>query len=155
MRGVIAVLLVGFIAFVGIGLWNAHQSSPQDGVDAVSSANTAAGVAAKSGKNTGRTRGRSGPNSGAQIPGASIGDFPASVTVVYVPGPGFPTRKDLRIGAKGSEIRSQYGEPSARVTEMRDGRVFEHYYYFNSDRTQLTRATLENGLIISAESTSP
>lgn len=166
MRGIVGLLLIGFIGLVAVGVWNARQSLPPWGVEAVSSGNDAstassdanrvAGeVAAKASKNTRRTPGKGGLNSGAEIAMASIGDFPVSETVVYVPTPGFPTRKDFRIGAKGSEIRSQYGEPTARVTEMRDGRVFEHYYYFNPDRTQLTMATLENGLVISAESTSP
>jgi hypothetical protein len=80
--------------------------------------------------------------------------LPVSKTEVYLSRSGFPKRKDLPVGITGAQVRDQYGEPTARITEVRGGRLFEHYYYFNSDRTQLTKATLESGVIVSAESTS-
>jgi hypothetical protein len=80
--------------------------------------------------------------------------LPISETEVDVPMPKFPVRTDFPRGATSLQIRAQYGEPTARTTEMHDGHLFEHYYYFNNDRTQLTVATFENGVIVSAESTS-
>jgi hypothetical protein len=68
--------------------------------------------------------------------------------------PAFPTRADLALGASGVHIRAKYGEPTARVTEMHAGQLLERYYYFNSDRTQMTVATLVGGVLTSAESTS-
>jgi hypothetical protein len=49
------------------------------------------------------------------------------------------------------KIVTKHGQATARVTEMHTGRLFEHYYYFNNDRTQLTVATLKGGIIVSAE----
>jgi hypothetical protein len=69
--------------------------------------------------------------------------------------PVFPTPDDLPAGATGVQIRAQFGEPTARVIETRDGGVFELYYYFNPDRTQLTVVRLKAGVIVSAENTVP
>jgi hypothetical protein len=40
------------------------------------------------------------------------------------------------------------------IAGMRNGRVLERYYYMSADRTHLTTATIENGVIVSAESLS-
>jgi hypothetical protein len=69
--------------------------------------------------------------------------------------PVFPTSDDLPAGATGVQIRAQFGEPTARVIETRDGGVFELYYYFNPDHTQLTVARLKAGVIVSGENTVP
>ncbi len=67
----------------------------------------------------------------------------------------FPTRDDLPVGATGVEIRARFGEPAARITETKDGLVFERYYYYNRDHTKLTVARLRGGVIVSAENTLP
>jgi hypothetical protein len=69
--------------------------------------------------------------------------------------PAFPTPDDLPAGATGVQIRAQFGEPTARVIETRDGGVFELYYYFNPEHTQLTVARLKAGVIVSGENTVP
>jgi hypothetical protein len=69
--------------------------------------------------------------------------------------PPFPTREDLPVGATGVQIRARFGEPEARVTETRDGLVFERYYYYSHDHTKLTVARLRGGVIVSAENTLP
>jgi hypothetical protein len=69
--------------------------------------------------------------------------------------PPFPTRDDLPVGATGVQIRAQFGEPAARITETKDGLVFERYYYYNRDHTKLTVARLRGGVIVSAENTLP
>lgn len=65
----------------------------------------------------------------------------------------FPTPDDLPVGTTGVQIRARFGEPAARITEAKDGLVFERYYYYNRDHTKLTVARLRGGLIVSAEST--
>ncbi len=161
MRGIEALLLAGFIGLIGIGIWNVRQYLPELGPKAVNYASTdtndsSGRLDGKGGKAAG-LRGKRGRGSGVQ--GSARGDiafgsFPISETEVDVPMPKFPIGADFRRGATGAQIRAQYGEPTARTTEMRGGHVFEHYYYFNADRTELTMATLENGVIVSAESTS-
>jgi hypothetical protein len=84
----------------------------------------------------------------------SEADSSTSKTDVVV-SPVFPTPDDFPPGATGVQIRAQFGEPTARVIETRDGSVFELYYYFSPDRTQLTVARLKAGVIVSAENTVP
>ncbi len=67
--------------------------------------------------------------------------------------PVFPTRDDLPAGATGVQIRARFGEPAARITETKDGLVFERYYYYNHDHTQVTVVRLKAGVIVSAENT--
>lgn len=161
MRGIEALLLVGFLGLVGVGVWNARQWLPDWGVKAVGSGSSAASKVAgeipRAGDTKGRDHGKGSHMSGGrqQVAIASMDVAPASETIVDVPAPGFPLRKDLRIGATGGEIRGQYGEPTACITEMRGGHVLEHYYYFNSERTRLTVATFESGVLASAETTPP
>jgi hypothetical protein len=101
-------------------------------------------------------RGKRGLNSGhgdSAKGDLAFNGFPTSETQVDVPMPKFPFRTDFPRGATGVQIRARYGEPTARTTEIIDGHLLERYYYFNNDRTQLTMATLENGVIVSAAST--
>jgi hypothetical protein len=75
-----------------------------------------------------------------------------SVTKTEAPlSPAFPAGDDFSAGSTGDQIRAQFGEPTARVTEMIDGRVAERYYYYNRDHTKLTMARLRGGVIVSAE----
>jgi hypothetical protein len=69
--------------------------------------------------------------------------------------PVFPTRDDLPAGTTGVQIRARFGDPEARVTETKDGVVFERYYYYNRDHTQVTVARLKGGVIVSAENILP
>jgi hypothetical protein len=66
----------------------------------------------------------------------------------------FPTPEILTRGSTAAEIRGAYGAPTIDVAGSRDGRVLEKYYYMSPDRTHLTVANIENGLLISAESLS-
>jgi len=159
MRGIELLLLAGFIGLIGLGAWNARQWLPQWGDKSISSAaagaNKMSGGAAGKKDSKARLDGKRGIGRSAR---ASIradvrdGNVSISTTYVQVPvGAGFPTAADLPIGAHGADIVTKYGEPTARVTEMRTGHLLEHYYYFNNDRTQLTVATLESGIIVSAQ----
>jgi hypothetical protein len=78
-------------------------------------------------------------------------DEPSTITVL-VPSAHFPTPEELKAGTAGTDIRSQFGEPSARVAGVRDGVLLERYYYLNSERTKVTVATLQNGVLVSAQS---
>lgn len=161
MRGIEVLLLTGFIGLIAIGVWNARDWLPEWIPRAVYSApleTTKLPSAFSVKPNTGSTRVRSKHAAGIGRSFAGEmgpGEFPISQTEVDVPITTFPSEKDLAIGSSSVQIRAQYGEPTARVTEVRGGHVLEHYYYFNRDRTQMTKATLENGRVVAAESTLP
>jgi hypothetical protein len=177
MRGIEAVLLVGFLGLVGVGIWNARQWLPVRGTQAAYSTPTNATPPADSktadvpgGKKTAK---KSQPRVKRDLDNDKIIQAPATsdqasathdVVLADPPKPKgaetfvasvVPTRNDLPAGVTGVQIRSQFGDPTARVTESRDGRLVEQYYYFNRDRTQVTVATLKSGVIVSAASTVP
>ena len=93
----------------------------------------------------------------AETPVSPVSPVSSVSSVPSVPSvsPVFPTRDDLPAGATGVQIRAQFGEPAARVTETKDGVVFERYYYYNRDHTQVTVARLKGGVIVSAENILP
>lgn len=160
MRGTEALLVAAFLGVIAIGAWNARQWLPEWGPNARDSARIATGrIAAdspgKADTKTSRTRGkpRTRAAQGFGTSDIALEGLAGSKTEIYVSSLGFPTGKDLQVGTSGVQIRAQYGEPTVRVTEMRGGHVVEHYYYFNSDHTRLTTATLESGVIVSAAST--
>jgi hypothetical protein len=153
MRGIEILLLAGFIGLIGVGVWNARQWLPQWGGKATSYAPADKSPSPPGGKTdkVAHARGKRGFNLGNGD--SPRGDVSLSETQVDVPMPKFPIRADFPRGATGLQIRARYGEPTARTTEVHEGHLLEHYYYFNNDRTQLTVATLENGVIVSAAST--
>jgi hypothetical protein len=159
MRGIEILLLAGFIGLVGVGVWNARQWLPQWGTKAANYTPVDAGSSGPPGSKSDKTarghgkRGLDSRNGSSSRSELALNGFPLSETEVDVPMPKFPIRSDFPRGTTGVQVRARYGEPTARTTEMRDGHLFEHYYYFNNDRTQLTMATLENGVIVSSEST--
>jgi hypothetical protein len=162
MRGAEALLIAAFIGLIGMGVWNVRQWLPdwafgETRYVPADASKLATGLADKEEAKTSRIRGKRGDRSGrvSATSDISIDQLPVSTTVVDVPASGFPTGKDLPVGTSSNQIRSQYGEPTASVTATRGGRVFEYYYYFNKDRTKLTKATLESGVIVSAETTLP
>jgi hypothetical protein len=186
MRGIQAILLVGFIGLVGALIWNARQWLPLRGAQAVSSAPSAAskmaeGLAGKTEpKKTGARNEWELDSADPKVPFKELplfcgggeeaaaalccqiacspaeGKTDAQPRATEAPGaPLFPTLNDLPAGATDVQIRARFGEPAARVTETRDGRVFERYYYFNRDHTRLTVAILKAGVVVSAESQLP
>ena len=154
MRGMEVLILAGLLGLVAVGVWNARRWLP-DWVSkpaAVASATPASKADAKLDRASEKRKpDRAGRSS--LVSNFSIGDLPASKTEVDVPLPGspFPTRNDLALGAVGTQILAKYGEPTARVTAMQNGRLVERYYYVNSDRTQLIVATLERGVVVSVD----
>jgi hypothetical protein len=151
MRGIEVMLLAAFAGLVGLGLWNGRQWLPQWSPKVVNSgaANTGKLVEKAAGKLEAKKQ--HGGKRGVLSSGMS--DIPRSETRIDVPylPPVFPTQADLPAGTSGVRIRAKYGEPTARVTEMHAGQLLERYYYFNSERTQLTVATLEGGIITDSE----
>jgi hypothetical protein len=89
--------------------------------------------------------------SDSTVSDSAFPDEPSTITVM-VPSAHYPKPEELKLGSTGTDIRSQFGEPSARVAGVRDGVLMERYYYLNGDRTLLTVATLQNGLLVSAQS---
>ncbi|MGI9074588.1 MAG: hypothetical protein ACR2JB_25465 [Bryobacteraceae bacterium] len=148
------LIIAGLLGLVAVGVWNARRWLP-DWASPTAPAVASSGVVGKpdakleraSGKRRGDRAGRS-----SVVSNFTIGDLPGSKTEVDVPmGSPFPTRNDLPIGAAGAQILAKYGEPTARVTAMQNGRLVERYYYVNSERTQLVVATLEHGVVVSVD----
>ncbi len=168
MRGIEAVLLLGFIGLVGVGIWNAREWMPLRGTQAAYYAPTNAAspnasktanapskktAAKKSQPRVKRDFDEVIPTSATNA--VAITDAPKPKAAETLMASVVPTRNDLRPGATGAQVRSQFGNPTARVTETRDGHVVEQYFYFNHDCTQVTMATLKGGIVVSTESTVP
>jgi hypothetical protein len=93
---------------------------------------------------------RGGQGSSPAATDTAFPDEPSTITVL-VPSSHYPGADDLKLGSTGTEIRSEFGEPSARVSGVRDGYLLERYYYMNNERTRVTIATLKNGVLIGAQ----
>lgn len=156
MRGMEVVVVAGLLGLVAVAVWNGRRWLPEWAFASVPAVATTS-VAAKPNPKLERTsekRKLDRAGRSTMVSNFAIGDFPPSKTEVDVPisASSFPTLHDLPLGTSGAQIRAKYGEPTARVTAMQGGRLLERYYYVNSDRTQLTVATLEHGVVISADS---
>ncbi|MBV8808346.1 MAG: hypothetical protein JO033_06690 [Acidobacteriaceae bacterium] len=154
MRGIEALLLAAFLGLVGLGIWNGRQWFPQwNGASSIranpAAANQVAGEFAKLAAK---------PNTTAKHRFGHIADpnFPVLKTEVDIAAwhPAFPTVADLPVGVSATQIRTKYGEPTARITGLQTGHLVEQYYYFNPDRTRLTVAKLDGGVLVSAQSVS-
>jgi hypothetical protein len=150
------VILAGLLGLVAVGVWTGRAWLPAWASPNVSAVAGVANLSKPDAKPATAPGKRKADKLDRRtiISNFTIGDLPGSRTEVDVPMPGspFPTRTDLYLGATGVQIRAKYGEPTARVTAMQGGRLVERYYYLNNDRTQLTVATLEHGVIVSVES---
>jgi hypothetical protein len=165
MRGMEAILLVGFAGLVGTGIWNAREWLPLRGTLAAYSApsNTTPRADGKTGPGGKMAAKRAQPRVRPTLDTATEASATGYVVLADPPKPKaadaipsvVPTRNDLPAGTTGDQIRSRFGDPTARITESRDGHLVEQYYYFNRDRTQVTVATLKSGVIVSASSTLP
>jgi len=66
----------------------------------------------------------------------------------------FPTSHIVKKGTTAKELRSRFGAPSFDIASTSEGRVLEKFYYLNRERNRLTVITLENGILVSANSLS-
>ena len=97
-----------------------------------------------------------------RAPNEATSPVPVPVPVQATPAPivsskpelPFPTPETLRKGSTASEVRSRFGAPAIDIAGTSEGRVQERYYYLNRDKNRLTVVTLENGILISANSLS-
>ncbi|MGI8961185.1 MAG: hypothetical protein ACR2IV_15745 [Bryobacteraceae bacterium] len=148
------LIIAGLLGLVAVGVWNARRWLP-DWASPSAPAVVHSGISEKADAKLARTSTKRGPDRVGRsrvMSNFTIGDLPGSKTEVDVPmGSPFPSRNDLPLGATGVQILAKYGEPTARVTAMQGGRLLERYYYVNSDRTQLTVATLERGVVVSVD----
>lgn len=149
----LAILVVGFWA---ITRWLAPGSTASSLLSPITS-RFGTPAAAKPAENTPKeptkVRRKHGTSKagGSAATDSAFPDEPSTITVL-VPSAHFPEPEELNMGMTGTEIRSQFGEPSARVSGVRDGALLERYYYLNSDRTRVTVATLNNGVLVGAQS---
>jgi hypothetical protein len=150
MRAVESLMMVLALAVVGVGLWAVHKWLPQSGLSMFRTASS-------------QTNTVPGPNVAKKEPSAKRAVrhahnlvLPAEVIEVDVPSPGFPfpTPVDLPAGTTRAQILTKYGKPTARISGVEDGHMFERYYFLHHNRSQITVATLENGVVAWAESTS-
>jgi len=83
-------------------------------------------------------------------PSAQPGE--AAVRCCTPPEHPFPTPEIVRKGTTSKELLAAYGEPDFHVAGSSSGKVVEKFYYINSERSQLTLITVENGGLTSASS---
>jgi len=67
----------------------------------------------------------------------------------------FPTERDLTRSMPRAQILAQFGSPSLTASTIRDGSLFESYYYVKPDHTLMTVTVLQNGALSSVYSTRP
>ena len=159
---IILVLLVGGVLVA----WNWNGASPLSFNSARGVASLAATPepAAPEPKPAARSTGQKGARSRAADDGPSARGgsskevppvFPPTIMTVEIPADvPFPTPDTMKIGSTRKELRAAFGDPTMDIAGTRNGRVIERYYYLSRDRNRLTMATVENGIIISAESLS-
>ncbi len=150
MRGMELLVIAGLLGLVAVGVWNARRWLPESAFPRtyVPTASVAVPEKAKP-KSVRRSEGRRSYGSVPSAVSAKLDAGNLPYTVVDVPvGAPFPTTKDIPIGGLGVQIISKFGEPTVRTSAMDNGRLFERYYYLSSDKSKLTLATLEHGVVI-------
>lgn len=158
MRNAESLLLIAFLALVGLGLWNGKNWLRWDARNWLRSPHIAAAEAPKTATparplTSAAAAVKSRRKSGERGDGATIfmPSEPVSVMDVPAPLPRFPEPRDLKSGMSTEQIVSTFGEPTARVTRPERGEVSEWLYYFNRERTRATVANLHGGVLVSAE----
>jgi hypothetical protein len=149
MRAVEFLMMALAVAVLGLGVWAVHRWIPRSGLSIFRPANseTAKVAAPPASKPTPPTHKRTTHTEHDLA-------VPLGVIEVDVPvGFPFPTPADLPVGATRAQILAKYGEPTVRVSGVEDGRLFERWYFIHHDRTQITIATLRNGVVARTEST--
>ncbi len=161
-------MLVATAGLLGVGVWQAHDLLSRSGSRVASS--LAALVKMEPARPAGKPDNEPDQKSvkakgklarGHRVGVASATELgnlempPPETTVMEVPvGNPFPDPHKLSKGVTRMQLVDKYGEPTMRASATVQGRLIERYYYVNSDRTKLTVATLEDGLLMSAEGAS-
>jgi hypothetical protein len=88
---------------------------------------------------------------------ASEGTFSVSATttpiIPFDVGDLSPHPSDIPVGTSRAQLSSQFGVPALETATMREGKLFERFYYFSgTNRDKLTVATLYDGAVINTES---
>jgi hypothetical protein len=148
MRGIESLMMALALGVVGVGLWAVHKWIPQSGLNifrptSSEPAKLPSPTVAKAERPVRKH---------TALPTHNL-TLPLGVIEVEVPtGFPFPTPADLPAGTTRAQIMAKYGEPTARVSGIDEGRVFERYYFLHRDRKRITIATLRNGVVARAES---
>lgn len=161
-------MLVATAGLLGVGIWQAHDLLSRSGSRVANSLAALVNMqpvrpAAKPDKEpdhkSAKTKGklarghRVGLASATEL--SNLEMPPPETTVMEVPvGSPFPDPRKLSKGVTRMQLVEKYGEPTMRASATIQGRLIERYYYVNNGRTKLTVATLEDGLLISAEGAS-
>lgn len=87
----------------------------------------------------------------------SEGTFSVSATTTpIIPfdlGDDSPHPADIPVGTSRAQLNTQFGIPALETATMREGKLFERFYYFSGiNRDRLTVATLYDGAVINTES---
>ena len=157
MRGLEKLMLAGFVGLVVLGVWSmrdwlaqhvpvsvmASFSPPPSTPKPVAASVPVTPNKLKSGKRANRV-----PTEEA----AALNGVATSVIEVPYSGPPFPEPNDFPNGITGSQIRADFGEPTARVMVSIGGQFVEKYYYLNKEHTRYTIASLQDGRVVLAES---
>ncbi|HZQ54679.1 MAG TPA: hypothetical protein VFB14_20930 [Bryobacteraceae bacterium] len=151
MRRIESVILAIVVGFLGVGVWRAQplfpawNSQPEAVRPAAASVETGGAVWLKG------TRApiRPLPSHRDIVLRAAI-DSGSTTVVPVLWAASIPRAGQMMIGATSSELRRSFGDPMLETALLRDGHLIQRYYYFNSDQTQFTMATLENGRVVSA-----
>lgn len=146
--------LMFILGLLGVGVWGAYEwlngasfplaASATGPKPAALAEKPGSGMHTADSTRRNRDRNRSAQAAGSDVPLSTVVDVPVTVR--------FPRRGDLPRGTSRLQVRSVFGEPRVSTSELRDGSLLERYYYFNKDHTEVTVATLENGVVVAAES---
>jgi hypothetical protein len=141
MRGLEKLFLLLFVALVALGLNARHWLLPPHRGVAVT-------VEQPSEKHGSKTRSKTLAKGSESLPPELL----SSTTVDLPVSAPFPEPKDLPPGMTSEQLRTSFGEPTARVTRPDNGELSERFYYVNKERRVVTVANLQDGVVVSAES---
>lgn len=78
---------------------------------------------------------------------------PAPAPVRQPPAP-IPTAQDIQVGMEKTRLLTAFGRPTVRTTAVERDRLMEVFVYVNADHETATFATLRDGKVVAAQTTS-
>jgi hypothetical protein len=151
MRSLGIWVLAASIGLIGVLVWQVTVGWPRWMPQPASTVTSRPKVAVSKEKKSvhGRVSKKSAPDpAAAEI---SLPSELVSRNKVAAPPTSVPDSEDMEVGITRSELRKRYGMPTFAVSSVRDGGLFERYYYLKPDRANLVVATLREGKLIAAE----